>query len=1420
MLSTIARKVLSTIKWICLGLIVAILINYVANIAPTPAQDFVKNFSSSVFGSLFLPGRNLIITLSTVGFLIAITLLAAIILLREKRQKSDKMLRRYLQAVIEANQGLNPRGFAQQSQALISVNVPLDDIFIHLHAVRDRPIYDVPSEQQKLLEELRQRTDLSAEDQEELIQRLRVIWYSQVGQKLMVKRQKRNISIARVLRQLDAANPVAVILGTPGSGKSTAMRWLALHMARAFLSPNYDIPDEPDSRPPSTRNPDIKQIPILLRISDYAKRLSVEDNLSFKQFFKYRLTEMYSHISGIADRLLAELSNGRCLVLFDGLDEVASDDLRRRVAQEIHTFIFDHAADERSRVQHYNSFIITSRIVGYEPGTFAEHAHYTLLDLEDEQIERFLDRWCPAVERYQAMFEQNMKPLTSAQEASIKAAGAEQRDHLLDALENNSGIKRLAVNPLMLTILALIQRSGKTLPHRRVELYQIVTRTLLDNWNKETGRRTFPIEEVPLAEQLLGELAYKLHSSDPVLTEQNVKSIARQTMVDFYGHSTQIRDSDIKQFIETLRSSSGLFIESGQGLFSFMHRTFQEYFVALYLLRKTAEELKQAVVSYYHSAIWREPLLLTIAYKSGQSSRSEKQEASDLIRAIAHASDTNYTILCRSLLFAASSLVDCNAWSIDKALQHTIANRIFDIYGDALKQGRYTQLKQEIEDVALLWLRGQPAESSQKNTSTPLLETWCAALHNCHLPARQEGAAHLLASIASELSSCPVSVRLALLPSLLKLTNLPEFSQWYDSDISLPSPTPLVPPRVEYYAWETLRLLDAPYTMTWLRTDLDERLMSQPELVELREKRIIELNIPFNSLNPLYKYLLSRLIEYEAMEASKEQRWYMVWQNFLRQEMEKGRYVTFQVCLGLQLLLCEDNESQRQDIVNELMAALLLHDQQHGQTLITIASVYLEELLYRRESPYDDDDVYPMIPAVQVDRLGSRYRPRTDPTQYLTRHRSIWQKLRDRLTQLPFLSRYQEDDEYYLEDDYDSNEEDDLSTSFQRPFVERAWRPRRRVAGTTQLPRPRSRSSYPVSPPYRTPGVVPWKSPEGTWRRLREKLPRWMPFALRDWTDGDMYLPLVEDDELLQEDVYALPLQPSSLLQPPRLTPKIRIWRDVPELQDMEYWLEFLEPPQIMLAAQDKQELRNLLQRDTVVQTLCGLLQRPVNVYTPTVLLSLYIVLTTYDSIPALLKQNVKDSFQIFEGQTQQLTTEHRLLLTAICYRIKDSTDYLEAPDIRASALYALKKQQQLTGPQVERILESCSDTRRLARVFASGNSTASRRSSSARRYRPSPQTVHEIVWEVLNQQFSLEPDAFTVVLNALDDDNAMICAAAALLLQRSRTNPLHVRKEAAQKITKILQDDILSRRQLDIPDGLAWRLDDILFDTLKVLAE
>ena len=520
----------------------------------------------------------------------------------EVRQARDReAFTQYLRAIEEMCENIRPGGIAQLSRALIFADVPLNETFVALQVVPDKPIYDAPGEQQRQLEALRQRTDLSIEERDAYLQRLRIIWQSQLSRDVQVDQAQQPLLLDEVLSRLTTTNPIAVLIGTPGSGKSTFLRWLALHMARASLTPGaYSLP----------KGLGREQVPILIQMKEYAERLD-KDYLSLKQFLILQWSGIHPNL---AMKLLDELAQGRCLVLFDGVDQVATVNLRRRVIDAIHEFIADCSTEDANN---FNRFIVTSRIADSEPGAFAKYTHYTLLDLDQHRIEHTLTNWCLAIARFRTMAIKGMQPLTGQEEAKARTAGAKQQEQLTLLLRSNPDIMRLAVSPMTLAIMVLLQASGRNLLEHRLELYQMITRTLLDYWNRESGRKMFTSEEIPLAEQLLSNLAYSLYERGTMLTAYDVMMTTRMTLATFYQRQAgEIRESDITQFIETLRWSSGLFVEGGEDLFYFANRTIQDYYVVLFLLHMPQEQLKQFAFQNYQSDTWRDFLLQALAYKS------------------------------------------------------------------------------------------------------------------------------------------------------------------------------------------------------------------------------------------------------------------------------------------------------------------------------------------------------------------------------------------------------------------------------------------------------------------------------------------------------------------------------------------------------------------------------------------------------------------------------------------------------------------------------------------------------------------------------------------------------------------------------------------------------------------------------------
>ncbi len=83
-------------------------------------------------------------------------------------------------------------------------------------------------------------------------------------------------------------------------------------------------------------------------------------------------------------------------------------------------------------------------------------------------------------------------------------------------LMGSPGVRRLATNPLLLTILALMHDNGK-LPNRRVTLYRMCSETLIESWrhSRLALKARFSPSWAMKVIQIMAPLAYWLHEEHP-----------------------------------------------------------------------------------------------------------------------------------------------------------------------------------------------------------------------------------------------------------------------------------------------------------------------------------------------------------------------------------------------------------------------------------------------------------------------------------------------------------------------------------------------------------------------------------------------------------------------------------------------------------------------------------------------------------------------------------------------------------------------------------------------------------------------------------------------------------------------------------------------------------------------------------------
>jgi hypothetical protein len=360
---------------------------------------------------------------------------------------------------------------------------------------------------------------------------------------------------------------VLAVVGGPGSGKTTLLR----HAARQACLLQRSWKDRRQ----------VRDVPVLLYLRDHAARIVAEPAVSVAALLRSTLGDVgVDEPPGWFEQQLAE---GRCLVLLDGLDEVARPDDRAKVS-----------AWAEAQVRRYSgsSFVISSRPRGYESAPVGGADIVQVCGLTTGQVEDFVGRWYLAEVRHSTG--------TAGPEAD--ALAVQGAADLLQRLKQTPALYDLAVNPLLLTMIVNVHKYRGALPGSRVSLYSEICLVML-------GRRQ---EAKQLDQQLSGDqkevilrgLAYAMmdrHAID--LSRADVLAEVQPALRRIS------RDVTPGSFLADA-SSNGLLIERETGQFAFAHKTIQEYLAAEHIREHTlASVLADAVSDDW----WAETTLLYAA---------------------------------------------------------------------------------------------------------------------------------------------------------------------------------------------------------------------------------------------------------------------------------------------------------------------------------------------------------------------------------------------------------------------------------------------------------------------------------------------------------------------------------------------------------------------------------------------------------------------------------------------------------------------------------------------------------------------------------------------------------------------------------------------------------------------------------------
>lgn len=368
---------------------------------------------------------------------------------------------------------------------------------------------------------------------------------------------------------LDRSNPVALaVIGGPGSGKTTLLRHVARLVART-----------PRRRP--------RAVPVLLELRDRMVIVATDPRPTLPEVIRTAVpTFGISEPSGWWED---QLSRGKCLVLFDGLDEVASMADRRALATWIETQI-DCYPD--------NHYVITSRPHGYQTALIKQARVLQVRPFTDEQVRYFLHGWYRAVERTTRDYDSR----TADRHAEMQAAA------LLERLAHVPVLYDLTTNPLLLTMIANVHRYRGALPGSRADLYGEVCQVML--WRRQETKGLPNDLAGPRKLRLLAQLAF-------LMMQQRVRDLCRDEILTVFRESLKRVSTplDAEGFLDDV-GCNGLLVEREKGQYSFAHHTFQEYLAATHIRDKA---LDRVLVDAVGDDWWRETTLLYVADADAES---------------------------------------------------------------------------------------------------------------------------------------------------------------------------------------------------------------------------------------------------------------------------------------------------------------------------------------------------------------------------------------------------------------------------------------------------------------------------------------------------------------------------------------------------------------------------------------------------------------------------------------------------------------------------------------------------------------------------------------------------------------------------------------------------------------------------------
>ncbi len=381
-----------------------------------------------------------------------------------------------------------------------------------------------------------------------------------------------------------------LILGDPGSGKSTVLNYVAYVLAQAGLSENTE--EWLARLDPWTHG---TLLPVRVALRGFAAW--AEDHPRTSNVIAYLKAALTGWALQDAWSMLRDALRGAApvLVLFDGLDEVPTAQ-RETVVRAVQAFS-DHYTQHR--------VVVTCRPYAYvgQPWPLQGFTEVTLAPFNAEQQDTFIATWYAEL----------------AKQDRLSEGEAHARAQQLQSAIRRQDLAGLARRPLLLTVMALLHSFRGTLPEDRTELYADAVDLLLRRWEQRISEEAGLIAQLDIPGLKISDLEAGLY---------DVAFRANQLAGEDHG-TADIDEGDLRkwlapylggswdkagEFVGYIRERAGLLVRHKTEAYTFPHRTFQEFMAACHLVGMPDYVNEAARLVRKDLVRWREVFVLAAGH--------------------------------------------------------------------------------------------------------------------------------------------------------------------------------------------------------------------------------------------------------------------------------------------------------------------------------------------------------------------------------------------------------------------------------------------------------------------------------------------------------------------------------------------------------------------------------------------------------------------------------------------------------------------------------------------------------------------------------------------------------------------------------------------------------------------------------------